>query len=114
MAGKPEIKQLSLDLKKLVFWELFAAQLPGIEKHDIQMIKRGESIPELQKQDLYGKWLSKCPDASWKHVVDALCAVDEEDLATEISKKYSVPLPKDKNSAAATTENSKTTGCKAL
>ena len=86
-------KELVKELTRLVHWESFALQLPRIENSHIQIIKRDHPYVDDQKLALFGKWLRLTPEASWKHVIDALEVVDENAIAEDIrrSKVYTNP-----------------------
>ena len=88
MDQKPEVKDLVLWLKDLVDWVPFAEQLPGIRQAHIQLIKaqnRGKINDE--KRELFIKWLSVHPGASYNDVVNALKKAEEIELAEEIIAK---------------------------
>ncbi len=59
------VATLDKQLSSLVQWEKFGLQLKGIESQDIETIRRNHPADNaLQKQALYTKWLTVCPDAS--------------------------------------------------
>ena len=89
MSAKPEMPELDIHLKKLVYWDRFALHLPGIEQAHINIIKgnnRGDLV--AQKLKLYEKWLSVFPGASWNDVIQALEKAEENAIASNLRSLF--------------------------
>ena len=69
----PTVAELDEHLRSLVDWETFGIQLRGIEYEDIETIMKEKAGNNAgQKLALYHKWLTVCPDATWRDVSTAL------------------------------------------
>ena len=82
--SRPSISKLKQLLCKLVHWEGFAIQLPGIEQHHIEQIERDVQDTDDQKHALFAKWLKERPNASWDEVTVALEKEGQNDLAENV------------------------------
>ena len=82
---RPTEAELDQHLKRFIDWYSFALHLPGMEQTHISELKENNPCDvKQQKLDLYAKWLSLCPSASWSDVVQALEDVGEFTMANEI------------------------------
>ncbi len=83
------VAELDTCLRDLTNWQLFGSFLPGIHSSDITIIENDkDSDMNNQKIALYHKWLSVCPTASWKDVVNALEKIGELTIAGSVQAKY--------------------------
>ncbi len=83
------VSELSIALRELDEWDIFATHLPDITQTDIRAIKC--EVPgntEQQKMALFNKWLKVCPNASWSNIVTALSTIRENTLALKIKSEY--------------------------
>ena len=89
MSSRPTVRELYEQLRDLVYWESFGIFLPGIEQHDIEIIRK-ENRPRNQDQklELFSRWLRRYPRASWNDVISALESVDEMRIAKRVREKY--------------------------
>ena len=88
-ADRPTESELNLVLEKLVHWQRFATHLPDLTRRDIEEIKlNNPQNVERQKLDLFGTWLRRCSNASWKHVIIALERANENAPADVIRKHF--------------------------
>ena len=91
--ARPTVAELDTHLRRLTRWRSFALHLPGMEWEHISVIKDNHlGDIEEQKLDLYAKWLSVCPSASWSDVVQALEDVGQFTMAKEIKNNMSLAL----------------------
>lgn len=93
-AGRPTVAQLEELLQSLVRWQQFGIHLPGITDVTINEIERDRpGNNELQKMDLFSKWLQVDPSASWKDVIVALKKANEHTLASIIGEVTNTTVP---------------------
>ena len=72
----------------LVNWETFAIYLPMISSFDISKITRDYTgSVDRQKFYLYQLWLSRCTNASWDDVVQALNKSRNHAMAKQLEEK---------------------------
>ena len=90
VSSRPTESELDEELADLVNWQRFAIHLPDLTRGDIEQIEQDNRDVQRQKLELYGTWLRRCPNASWKDVVLALEKVRENTLADIIKMKFSV------------------------
>ena len=90
VSSRPTESELDLKLAELVNWQRFATHLPDLTRGDIEQIEQDNRDVQKQKLELYGTWLRRCPNASWKDVVLALEKARENTLADIIKMKVSV------------------------
>ena len=86
-SGRPTVAQLQELLQSLIRWQQFGIHLPGITdetRKEIEQDRPGNT--ELQKMDLFSKWLQVDPAASWKDVIVALKKANEHNLASIIGE----------------------------
>ena len=86
---KLTVRSLDNKLRDLVNWKRFALYLPGIKQSDIELIvaEKRDDIVE-QRLQLFGRWLSLYPNASWQNVVAALEKADELKIAHELKTTF--------------------------
>ncbi len=68
----PLVHELTDALTDLVDWETFGVYLKGVKYEHILAIQKKAFSNEEGKLQLFHKWLTVCPDASWDNVVEAL------------------------------------------
>ena len=83
---QPDISLLTQWLEPLVDWQSFGYCLPGITQHDVSIIEAENSRINDRKRNLYSKWLSVSPEATWNDVITALIIRRENTLAQNIKK----------------------------
>ena len=81
---RPTISLLIQWLEPLVDWQSFACCLPGITQHDTLKIEADYAKVNDRKRELYSKWLSVSPEATWNDVITALTIRRENTLAQNI------------------------------
>ena len=94
MSLTPTVPELDVSLRGLTDWQQFGLHLPGIQPSDITVIekdKHGDS--KNQKLALYQQWLSVCPAASWKDVINALEIIREMTIAKSVRDKHTITPP---------------------
>ena len=103
--AKPEVKELVLELKSLVDWKNFGQHLPGIKQFELAIIERQNKDDIVaQKQSLFYKWRSKCPNATRKDIQYALHNADNKELAEKVCKNHNLPqIEEDKKPKATNT-----------
>ena len=93
-AGRPTVAQLEELLQSLVRWQQFGIHLSEITDVTIKEIERDRpGNNELQKMDLFSKWLQVDPSASWKDVIVALKKANEHTLASIIGEVTNTTVP---------------------
>ena len=92
VASRPTESELDLELAELTNWQVFATHLPGVTRGDIEQIREDNRIVEQQKFELFGTWLRRSPDASWKDIVLALEKARELTLADTIKRKFNIVI----------------------
>ena len=90
VTSRPTESELDLELAELVNWQRFATHLPDFTRGDIEQIEQDNRDVQQQKLELYGTWLRRCPNASWKDVVLALDKARENTLADVIKMKFNI------------------------
>ena len=63
-----------------------------IQDAELETIRRNN--PQNQddcKRDMFRKWLTNCPEASYKQLIQALVELGEKREADRLCKKYSKP-----------------------
>ena len=91
VASRPTESELDLELAELVNWQRFATHLPDLTRGDIEQIEQDHRDDvQRKKLELYGRWLTRCPNASWNNIVLALEKSNEFTLANVIKRKLYV------------------------
>uniref|UniRef100_A0A1X7TJP3 Uncharacterized protein n=1 Tax=Amphimedon queenslandica TaxID=400682 RepID=A0A1X7TJP3_AMPQE len=83
---RPTVSLLIQWLDPLIDWQSFGFCLPGIKPHDVLIIEAESSSVNDRKRNLYSKWLSVSPEATWNDVITALTIRRENTLAQNIKK----------------------------
>ena len=97
--NKPQLGDLAVELEELTWSQAnhLADQL-GMNSADLRESKIRDDIKLLRTMDA---WLKSDQDASWKNVVRALNAIQENDLARNLETKYCRPAPTSRSAADA-------------
>ena len=84
----PTLDEL-MDHVKTTNWFRLGMKL-GVETFDLEVIERNKQLDvEGALQAMLRKWLqSSTKDPTWEAVVDALRAINEEELARKLEKKF--------------------------
>uniref|UniRef100_A0A1X7TAR5 Uncharacterized protein n=1 Tax=Amphimedon queenslandica TaxID=400682 RepID=A0A1X7TAR5_AMPQE len=99
---RPDISLLIQWLEPLVDWKRFGLCLVGMKEHHTSKIEQEKSKIEDRKLELYSKWLSVNPNATWRDVIGGLTSIKENTLAQDIKEK----VASDTLSSSPRTQNS--------
>ena len=81
------VRELDEALTQLSNWQRFGTHLPGIEYSDLQIIEYDRKDVSHKKLALYGLWISRYPDGTWRDVIRALQTADERTIAATIEQE---------------------------
>ena len=81
------VHELDKALTRLSNWLQFGTHLPGIEYPDLQIIDDQYRDVSRKKLALYGLWISRYPDGTWRDVVGALQTANERTIAATIEQE---------------------------
>ena len=86
--ARPTIKELSSELSDVVGkWRDLGIELE-IPSGKLDAIKDDHGSSKQRLTAMLEWWLSKYPKKGWKDIVDALRAIDKEDVADIVQQKY--------------------------
>ena len=83
------VKNLTRACKNVSGWRPLGIQLDlnPAQLDDIYQTYHTEGVPTL-RIEVFVAWLKNSPDASWTDVVNALRAIDENRVASDIERDY--------------------------
>lgn len=84
-APEPETK----DLQHLPIKDWYALGLElGLKDFDLEVIRNDEGGMQGRIRKMFQAWLSQFPNASYQQLVNALCKIKENTVASDLCKKY--------------------------
>ena len=84
------VKQLIAALRELTRWREFGMKL-GVSAEKLDAIKAGNQDTETRKRALLRTWYESLEEACWDTILDALIALNEDNLAKKIAMKNEIP-----------------------
>ena len=83
------LRNLIAELKTVTDWHSLGIHL-GVPGHQLKKIEQDFQSMERRKAEVLQYWLGNCPaeNRSWQTIVAALKAMDCENLAKKLKKKY--------------------------
>ena len=75
------------ELNKVSQWDVLGIYL-GLEENEIEEIERDHHDTARRRIVMLGKWMEKDVNASWEKVIEALKAMSQMRLASQLKEKY--------------------------
>ena len=100
--NKPHMGDLAVELDELTWSQTIhlAGQL-GMKFAKLRKIDESKQRDDIKLMRTMDAWLKSDQDASWKNVVRALNATQENDLARNLETRYCRPAPTSRSAADA-------------
>ena len=88
--GSPTIETLVIELKDVTEWKVFGVHL-SFSYADLEKIQLHPMLKSIDdyKLHMFGKWLERGTNTTWRYIVDVLIKSGHNALAKAISDKYS-------------------------